>query len=494
MKRKILLLCLILIFCTTSLAYAVEAVGSNSGVEIVDPDGSTRLLPLKTYLINDYNYFQLRTLASYMNHTVKKFDVSYNKESNSVVITSNQKYADYDIFDWITSNSGKENASPTKQKIYLDGKEIKLDGYNIKGNNYFKLRDLAACLNFSVDYDASRNMVIINPQKPNELNESFLKKVTVANSSPATDTSVTTTNAEVAPKNYSEKVLGSENYLCYFPAGDAKTINVEPGYIAEIKNCKIVSFKETGKTVTIPKDTAAMYINYMKIKDKPVEIETSDDKYITQDILTKWFKKGLFVPLVSGQKIEGYEPFAIDVEYFTIAKPEQKHDNVLVVAIGDVNQVYDHLYDKNLSYKYMADRAQVYEYAKKGQNTGYIWWLLNIPKNHSDKLEHMINYALSIQGFPYSTYDCSGLVETAAYVAGIDISPAYSWIIEDTGYVEEIPMSQLQRGDLLNKAGSHIMIYIGNGKVVESVPSTGVRVANVRKQGYKALRIIKQDY
>lgn len=33
------------------------------------------------------------------------------------------------------------------------------------------------------------------------------------------------------------------------------------------------------------------------------------------------------------------------------------------------------------------------------------------------------------------------------------------------------------------------MIYIGDGKVVESVPRAGVRVAPVRKAGYKALRI-----
>lgn len=51
-------------------------------------------------------------------------------------------------------------------------------------------------------------------------------------------------------------------------------------------------------------------------------------------------------------------------------------------------------------------------------------------------------------------------------------------------------MKDLRRGDLLNKAGSHIMIYLGDGKVVESVPQTGVRVAPVRKSGYKALRIL----
>lgn len=34
------------------------------------------------------------------------------------------------------------------------------------------------------------------------------------------------------------------------------------------------------------------------------------------------------------------------------------------------------------------------------------------------------------------------------------------------------------------------MIYLGDGKVVESVPKAGVRVASVRKSGYKALRIL----
>ena len=102
----------------------------------------------------------------------------------------------------------------------------------------------------------------------------------------------------------------------------------------------------------------------------------------------------------------------------------------------------------------------------------------------------MINYALSVQGFSYGQYDCSGLVGAAADVAGFDIAPAFSWLIEGSPNVKEIPMKDLRRGDLLNKAGSHIMIYLGDGKVVESVPKTGVRVASVRKSGYKALRIL----
>lgn len=36
-----------------------------------------------------------------------------------------------------------ETATPTASKVIIDGKEIAFDAYNIKGNNYFKLRDLA---------------------------------------------------------------------------------------------------------------------------------------------------------------------------------------------------------------------------------------------------------------------------------------------------------------------------------------------------------------
>lgn len=49
-------------------------------------------------------------------------------------------------------------------KIKLDNKEIRLSAYNIKGNNFFKLRDLAYILNdtskkFSVDWDAKRQAI-----------------------------------------------------------------------------------------------------------------------------------------------------------------------------------------------------------------------------------------------------------------------------------------------------------------------------------------------
>lgn len=60
--------------------------------------------------------------------------------------------------------------------------------------------------------------------------------------------------------------------------------------------------------------------------------------------------------------------------------------------------------------------------------------------------------------------------------------------------MQEIPISDIQRGDILNRAdrpNQHMMIYIGDGKIVESVPKHGVRIAKLRTEGYTAYRLIE---
>ena len=50
----------------------------------------------------------------------------------------------------------------SSQSIAVNGKSIDTANvFNINGNNYFRVRDLAELLGFSVDYDASTNTVIL---------------------------------------------------------------------------------------------------------------------------------------------------------------------------------------------------------------------------------------------------------------------------------------------------------------------------------------------
>ncbi|WP_200984424.1 stalk domain-containing protein [Paenibacillus sp. Soil787] len=50
----------------------------------------------------------------------------------------------------------------TSSKIDLNGEEIQLSAYNIDGNNYFKLRDIAKVFKIGVTWDGKNNSVGID--------------------------------------------------------------------------------------------------------------------------------------------------------------------------------------------------------------------------------------------------------------------------------------------------------------------------------------------
>jgi hypothetical protein len=51
-------------------------------------------------------------------------------------------------------------ANPVTGKIFVDGREIQAEAYNIRGNDFFMLRDIAAAANFSVVWDANNRVLI----------------------------------------------------------------------------------------------------------------------------------------------------------------------------------------------------------------------------------------------------------------------------------------------------------------------------------------------
>ena len=285
------------------------------------------------------------------------------------------------------------------------------------------------------------------------------------------------------------ELIGAEEDLIYLPPKNIdRKINLKTGYAAEIRNSKIQNFKKISSQVNIPKGTGLLYFDLDNLKTKTIYIDGNDTN-ISQAYLNKWMKKNILVPLIRGEKISGQED-AYKVAYVTFVDTAPKVNGVSELVSVKANEVRNYLYGPQTNLKdFTADRGQIYSLAKKGENIGWSWWYFTGPNSYNEKIDHMINYALSVQGFSYDQFDCSGLVGTAAEFAGFPLAPAYSWLIEGSPMVQEIPMNQLRRGDLLNKAEEHIMIYIGDGKVVESVPRTGVRVAPVRKAGYKALRI-----
>ena len=70
------------------------------------------------------------------------------------------------LLTFILTTSVFAGANITDQDVTLDGEKVEIAGYNINGNNYFKLRDIAALLSgteaeFDVSYNSMKNSVEI---------------------------------------------------------------------------------------------------------------------------------------------------------------------------------------------------------------------------------------------------------------------------------------------------------------------------------------------
>ena len=59
-------------------------------------------------------------------------------------------------------------ASPSAQKFYVDGQQVRLEAYSINGYNYIKLADLSSLVGFDLAYDSTTNSVYIGERPADE--------------------------------------------------------------------------------------------------------------------------------------------------------------------------------------------------------------------------------------------------------------------------------------------------------------------------------------
>ena len=114
------------------------------------------------YNINGANYFKLRDLAYILNGTAKQFEVGWDAENQAISLKSNSAYTSVGGEMAVLVNAQARAASPTTSKIFANGKQTQFSAYNIGGNNYFKLRDVADAIDFGVTWDASTNTIGID--------------------------------------------------------------------------------------------------------------------------------------------------------------------------------------------------------------------------------------------------------------------------------------------------------------------------------------------
>ncbi len=121
------------------------------------------------YNINDNNYFKLRDLAWALKGSGKQFDVGWDQASNSIILYSNQAYETMGGEIPAQPGQASQGAIPAKKtssKILAADKAIAFDAYNINGNNFFKLRDIAELLDFELTWDAAAGAIRIDTAKP----------------------------------------------------------------------------------------------------------------------------------------------------------------------------------------------------------------------------------------------------------------------------------------------------------------------------------------
>ena len=57
-------------------------------------------------------------------------------------------------------------AERSTHRIYVDGREVQMEAYRIKGNNYVKLRDIGRAVGFNIYWDSDSKCVQVESDKP----------------------------------------------------------------------------------------------------------------------------------------------------------------------------------------------------------------------------------------------------------------------------------------------------------------------------------------
>lgn len=170
-KQRIRLLALLLLLALSiGLAPAALASGNTARAGNIDLTLNGTAVKLGTYNISGNNYVKLRDVAQLLVGTGKQFSVAWNGAAQRIDLASGAAYvpAGGELFPLA---AGDQYAAPSTASVWLDGAAVPLTAYTISGNNYFKLRDLGAALNFYVGWDGATNTVIVDTSRSYEAEE-----------------------------------------------------------------------------------------------------------------------------------------------------------------------------------------------------------------------------------------------------------------------------------------------------------------------------------
>ena len=156
-------------------ATALKIVPSTHHVEV-----NGEAVNPQAYNIDGYNYFKLRDLAYLLNGTTMSFNVTWDSSKNAVNLISGQAYTVVGGEMTVASTTSLRVQESTS-KVLLDGSGVSIKGYNINGNNYYKIADVSSAIGFTAAYESTTKTVQIktpsapapDPEEPDEPEEIY---------------------------------------------------------------------------------------------------------------------------------------------------------------------------------------------------------------------------------------------------------------------------------------------------------------------------------
>ncbi len=113
------------------------------------------------YNIGGNNYFKLRDLSISLTSSQSRFEVEWDEAANAIRITSDRPYKPVGG-EMAKGAAGTKQAAPTSSTVFINGTAQAFTAFNIGGNNYFKLRDIASAIDFGVAWDAATTTIHID--------------------------------------------------------------------------------------------------------------------------------------------------------------------------------------------------------------------------------------------------------------------------------------------------------------------------------------------
>lgn len=228
--------------------------------------GNTRVYPTG-YNIADNNYFKLRDLGK-----LAGFGVDWDETTRSVLISTERTTPDLSNMVDMALTGSTAKLSP--QTFKVDGEQVAIKSYLIRGNNYVKLRDIAKEVHFGVDFDLATKKVTIDPDGV-YIDDADIPITPDEPTAPTTPTKPTTPSTPATPST-GTAITKWNNTMNDFSEA---MIGCNWDYSKYLEVAKKYGPTITGKTNATTADVVAVL---EAMTGAPVEAVSMDDKPVNQ--------------------------------------------------------------------------------------------------------------------------------------------------------------------------------------------------------------------